>query len=223
MNMDITIADIKKEYTEGYKALQVEWKKKDKELVLVGRLAYWVYWLSKLAEGSNNLEERKQLFTLKKNGLILLLKSDYVSVRKYIPKFHKKLCYSHYAQMKKANMNTHLYLYKRHEWFESCPNCQKGKDHYFSLFSIAVLDEKEDSHGRTLLFLMNTPYLIAKDDLPDLDSLERVKKYYGNERCTVDIDKHVYQLNTQAFSSEIVFKYFSKNYESLSEYLRVQV
>jgi|tagenome__1003787_1003787.scaffolds.fasta_scaffold20711543_1 hypothetical protein len=221
--MDTTIADIKKEYVEGYKALQAKWKKKDKELVLVGRLAYWVYWLSKLAEGSNNPEERKQLFTLKANGLILLAKSDYVQIRKFVPKFHKYLCKKHRSSMCKKGINPHVFISSNCKTLESCPECQKGEDHYYSLYSVALLDEKEDLDGRKPLFVMYTPYKVLKDRLPNLDSLKSVKKHYGNEMCTVDIDKRVYQLNTQTFSSEMVFKYFSKNYESLSEYLKVQV
>lgn len=221
--MDIAIADIKKEYVEGYKALQAEWKKKDKELVLVGRLAYWVYWLSKLAESSNNPEERKQLFTLKANGLTLLAKSDYVQIRKFVPEFHKYLCKKHRSFMNKKRINPHVFISRNSKIFESCPECQNGEDYYYSLYSVALLNEREDLDGRKPLFVMYSPYKALKDRLPNLDSLKNVKKYYGKEMCTVDIDKPVYRLNTQAFSSEMVFKYFSKNYESLSEYLKVQV
>src|SRR4051812_30908210 len=125
--MDTTIADIKKEYVEGYKSLQAEWKKKDKELVLVGRLAYWVYWLSKLAESSNNPEERKQLFTLKANGLNLLAKSDYVQIRKFVPKFHKYLCKKHRSFMNKKRINPHVFISRNSKTFESCLNVKKER------------------------------------------------------------------------------------------------
>lgn len=211
--------EVKQQYISGYKALQAEWKKQDKELLLVSRLAYWTYWLSKLAEASTNPDEKRALFNLKRNGLILLAKSNYVQIRKYIPEFHKKSCYSHHLLMKKYKVNPHLFISRNREKLESCPKCSKGTEHYFSLYSVAVLNEKNDIEDKKPLFIMYSPYHIFKGQFPDLDSLKSVKKYYGKELCTVDVDEKAYELNVQAFNSEFVFKYFTKNYNDLSEHL----
>ena len=60
----------KDEYTAGYKELQALWKSKNRELLLVGRLAYWTYWISKIAENSDHYtDKRTQFFMLKKMDL----------------------------------------------------------------------------------------------------------------------------------------------------------
>jgi hypothetical protein len=187
---------------------------------LVGWLAYWFYWLSKLAEASDSPEERQHLFTLKRNGLILLAKSGYVQIRKLVPRFHKKMCYQHHSLYIKKHMNPHVFIFRNWEMLESCPKCEKGIEHYFSLYSVAVLNEKEDIKGRKPLFVMYGPYGMLKDEFPDLDSLKSLKKYYGNELCYIDVDKKVYELDTKAFSIETIFKYLTKNCNDLAEYLK---
>jgi hypothetical protein len=217
--VETVILETKQAYVEGYKALQANWKKKDKELLLVGRLAYWTYWLSKLAEASNNTAEKAALFNLKRNGLILLAKSDYVQIRKYIPEVHKKLCGKHAGIMRTRKIPPHKFIYRNWKYIAECPKCQEGMEHYYSLYSIAVLNEKMDIEGREPIFIMSIPYPIIKDEFPDLDSLESVKKYYGTETCTVDISKKVSSLDEKAFSLDLVSKYFTKNHNELAQFL----
>lgn len=59
-----------------------------------------------------------------------------------------------------------------------------------------------------------------KEEFPELDSLKSVKRYYGTETCTIDIDKQVYKLDTAVFSPEMALKYFTKNYNELADYLK---
>ena len=217
--MQATELKTKEHYIQGYKTLQSEWKAKDKELLFTGRLAYWTYWISKQAEKTNNPEERVTLFNLKRNGILLLSKSNYAQVRKYVPNHHKKLCYFHYLKMKKSRMNPHKFLFLNENLFEDCSECQKGKEHYFSLYSLAILNEIEDIEGRKPLFIMYSPYLDLKEEFPNIDSVENVKRYYGTELCTVDHDKKISNLDVEPFSIELIIKYFTKNYNALSEYL----
>lgn len=211
----------KDEYTAGYKELQALWKSKNRELLLVGRLAYWTYWISKIAENSDHYtDKRTQFFMLKKNGLILLSKSNYVQIKKYVPAIHKKMCHKHVGLMRKNKMKPFEYTEKRSRMVLECPKCAEGLDHQYTLYSVAILNEKEDIEGRKPLFIMNSPYHLIKDEFPPLDSLESVKKYYGNESISIAVDKFARNVNIEAFTEETVIKYFTKNYEELSNYLK---
>lgn len=205
------------EYIYGYEALQSNWKTQDEELLLTGKLAYWTYWISKLAEKTKNAQERTGLFTLKRNGLLLLSKSSYVQIRKYVPVHNKKLCVFHTRQTKG---NTHQFLFKKRKVIQECPECQNGQEHYFSLYSVAVLNEIEDTDTRKPLFIMYIPYNQLKDEFPNLDSLENVKKYYGTELCTIDIDKKVYNPKKLSFGIELLVQNFSQTYNDLLDYLK---
>lgn len=218
MNKNVVV-ESKQQYISGYKSLQTHWKTKDKELLLVGRLAYWTYWISKLAEKTHNPEEKRSLFNLKRNGLLLLSKSNYVQLRKYVPNQHKKLCSLHSKKYKKQYVNIHKFIYKKDKIIKECSDCQNGQEHYFSLYSVAVLSEIEDAKDRKPLFVMYCPYDHLKEEFPKLDSLEPVKKYYGSELCTIDIDKKAYKLDLETFKLDLIIKYFSKNYNELSDYL----
>nr|WP_259549672.1 hypothetical protein [Heyndrickxia oleronia] len=116
-------------------------------------------------------------------------------------------------------MNPHKFLFLNENLFEDCSECQKGKEHYFSLYSLAILNEIEDIEGRKPLFIMYSPYLDLKEEFPNIDSVENVKRYYGTELCTVDHDKKISNLDVEPFGIELIIKYFTKNYNALSEYL----
>lgn len=218
--MTTTTIDAKQRYVAGYKLLQAEWKKKDKELLLVGRLAYWTYWISKFAENSTNNQEKSALFQLKANALALLIKSKYVQIRKYVPEHHKRICYNHYEKMKKSGTNPHVYLRKNLDSIQECKKCKKsGVRHFFSLYSIAVLNEKENREGRKPYFVFYAPYLKLQKTLPDLDSLESVKFYSGSEMVTIDKDERVREVDLNALKLEMIVQYYTKNYNALSELL----
>lgn len=85
------VSKLKKMYTTGYKALQREWVKESKELLYVGRLAYWTYWIGKLAESSQKMKEVAELNELKKKAFILLNNSVYSQLKKYVPRFNEKM------------------------------------------------------------------------------------------------------------------------------------
>lgn len=152
-------------------------------VLLVGRLGYWTYWISKYAEAAESKEEKNQLFQMKSNGLTLLAKSEYVQIRKYVPGYHSKLCYKHHDLMKKSSINPHLFLYKNAKHLVKCQKCKalKKEEHYYSLYSVAVLNEKEDIDRRKPLFIMYSPYPTLKDHFPELVSLQPVKYYGGFE------------------------------------------
>lgn len=207
-------------YKDLYKELQKDWKKESKELMVVSRLAYWTFWISKLAESSKDKEERKQLFALKAKGLILLSKSEYVQLRKYIPPFHKKMCWEHSNKQRKT-LPAHKYIVQKAHQLNNCPKCQNGEEYYFSIYSIAVLNKKEDVENRKPLFIMNAPYGLLKNDLPDIDSLESVKYFNGSEYLIHEVGKPmVTKVNKNAFSKEMILKYFNKNYKTVSEYYK---
>ncbi len=85
------VAKLKRRYVTGYKALQKMWKKESKELLIVGRLAYWTYWVSKLAESSMKTKEIEELTNLKKKAFIQLKNSPYIKLKKYVPKLNEKM------------------------------------------------------------------------------------------------------------------------------------
>ena len=84
-------SQLKKKYVSGYKALQRKWIKESKELLYVGRLAYWTYWISKLAESAFRVKEANELNALKKKAFILLNRSMYSQLKTYVPRFHEKM------------------------------------------------------------------------------------------------------------------------------------
>ena len=84
------VSQLRRKYATGYKSLQKEWVKESKELLYVGRLAYWTYWVSKWAESSFKMKEVDELNALKKNAFKVLLKSAYSQLKKYCPRFSKK-------------------------------------------------------------------------------------------------------------------------------------
>lgn len=207
-------------YTELYKALQTDWKKESSELMVVGRLAYWTFWISKLAETSQDKEEQNQLFELKLKGLILISKSEYVQLRKYVPRFHKKLCTEH-SNMQKRTSKLHKFIVREADQLNNCLECQNGEEHSFSLYSIAVLNKKEHVENRKPLFIMHSPYNLLKDDFPNIDSLERVKYFNGRECRIHEVGRPlITKVNKKAFSKEMVIKYFNKNYNTVSEYYK---
>lgn len=215
-----TTIDVKQPYVTGYKKLQAEWKKKDKELLLVGRLAYWTYWISKFAENSTNSHEKMSLFQLKTNALTLLIKSEFVQIKKYVPEHHKRLCYKHYERMKKFGTNPHSYLRMYINEIEECTKCKKsGVKHFFSLYSIAILNEKENIKGRIPYFVMYAPYLTLKDTLPELDTLDNIKYYSGSEMATIDKDEQVRNVELDSFNLDLVVQYYMKNFNALSAFL----
>lgn len=217
--MTVEIED-KAQYLTGYKQMQQEWKAKGKELLLAGRLAYWTFWLSKFAEDSDNNQEKATLFQLKANALALLAKSRFVQIRKFVPEHHKRICYKHYEQMKKSGVNTHFYLSKNLVNLHECKKCKKsGKKHYFSLYSIAVLNTDEEIEGRIPYFVLYAPYLKLRDTLPELDTLESVKYYSGTEMTTIDKDERVREVDLDVLKIELVIQYYMKNYNALSELL----
>ena len=210
----------KEEYVSGYKELQSLWKKKDKELALVGRLAYWTYWLSKLAEKSesSNGSRRSELFALKKNGLLLLAQSDYVQIKKYVPPIHRKICHKHRAFMGSKEMKPSEYLKAYSLKVSSCPKCLEGEEFHYALYSLAVLDGKKDEENRKLLFAMSCPYPVIKEEFPPLDLVESLEKYYGNETISIAVGALARNVNVGEFTEEFIIKYFTKNYEGLKEH-----
>lgn len=85
------VSQLRRKYATGYKSLQKEWVKESKELLYVGRLAYWTYWVSKWAESSFKMKEVDELNALKKNAFKVLLKSAYSQLKKYCPRFSEKM------------------------------------------------------------------------------------------------------------------------------------
>jgi len=219
--MQSTDMKIDNSYITGLEELQAEWAKKDKELLLTGTLAYWTYWLSKHAEKTGNQEEKNNLFSLKKNGLLLLTKSNYVQIRKFIPTHHKKLCYSHSKMQKKRKMNAHQFLSKNELLIGKCPECQNGQEHYFSLYSLALLNEIEDIENRKPYFIMFMPYVQASHELPGLDSLKSVKRYSGGELCTIRPNQKAYKVDLKMFSPVEILEHYIKSYNDLMVYFKV--
>ncbi|MCM3707834.1 MULTISPECIES: hypothetical protein [Cytobacillus] len=123
--------------------------------------------------------------------------------------------------MKKGSLNTHLFLEKNEKTLAKCRKCNKLKEteHYFSLYSIAILDEKVDIEGRKPLFILYSPYPILRDRLPDLEKLEDVKKYNGHELATIGKGKRAHDSMLTALKKETVLRYYLKNFEQLNQYL----
>ncbi|KON88296.1 hypothetical protein AF332_16810 [Sporosarcina globispora] len=118
-------------------------------------------------------------------------------------------------------MNTHLFLEKNEKTLAKCRKCNKLKEieHYFSLYSIAILDEKVDVEGRKPLFILYSPYPILKDRLPDLEKLGDVKKYNGHELATIGKGKRAHDSMLSAFNKETALRYYLKNFDQLNQYL----
>lgn len=206
------------DYKKGYKELQAEWKQHGKEMLLVGRLAYWTFWISKCAEVEKDPAKKRQLFTLKANAFKLLMKSEYTTLQKAIPKFHQRVCYKHYGEMKKSKDIPGRWLYRNFESLIKCKRCREGERHFFSLYSLAVLSDKEVTEDRKLYFVLYSPHPLFKEEFPDLESLPRVKKF-GRELASVASDKHQNDVDLGAFKlDDVVLKYYFKNYEALNKY-----
>jgi hypothetical protein len=203
------------EYRHDYIELQKQWRKHSKELFLVGKLAYWTYWISKYAERSYN-EERQQLYALKHKGFLLLAKSKYTQLRKYVPEITNKLCRSHYKIMKSKKRNTHWFLDTYRQSLLECEDCQKGQEHYYSLYSLAVLDDvgEGDKH---ILFVLYVPYLLFNESLPTLEELRPVK-FYRSEFGRIRVSKQDNWKLNNVFSLKTIIKKFNQNYEELHQY-----
>ena len=208
--------DAIKGYKEDYLTLQKQWRKESEELFLVGKLAYWTYWLSYYAVNKRE-EKQDELYAIKRKGMQLLHQSQYTQLRKYIPDFSNKLCYRHYSMMKRKNINVHHFLNRYQEHLQACENCKKGEEHFFTLYSLAILDQYGESDKR-LLFIMYIPYPLMKDTFPALEALEPVKRYKQREFGKIRVDREQNWNLEPVFSIKLIKKKFEQSYEALQNY-----
>lgn len=210
--METTTKTLIEEYKNYYHELQKEWKSRDKELLLVGRLAYWTYWISKYAENSKGKEERSKLFNLKRNGLLLLTQSKYTQIRRHVPEVHRKLCYKHSHKRNRKNGYIGWFLDRYQDELKNCEKCKKNEEHYYSLYSVAILNGIGDEEKKPI-FIFYSPYRLLKEQFPPLEELRSVKKYNGRERGIKNINLG------DGFSVKLCVKKFIQNYEELQQYL----
>ncbi|MED4213446.1 hypothetical protein P4662_29965 [Priestia megaterium] len=208
--------DAIKGYKEDYLTLQKKWRKESEELFLVGKLAYWTYWLSYYAANKSE-EKREELFAIKRKGMQLLSQSQYTQLRKYIPGFSNKLCYRHYGMMKRKNVNVHHFLNRNQEHLQACENCKKREEHFYTLYSLAVLDQYGENDKRPL-FIMYIPYDLMKGIFPALETLESVKVYPQREYGKIRVDRKQNSNLEPVFSIKLIKKKFEQSYKALQNY-----
>src|SRR6478752_3075409 len=188
--------DAIKGYKEDYLTLQKTWRKESEELFLVGKLAYWTYWLSYYAANKSE-EKREELFAIKRKGMQLLSQSQYTQLRK--------------------NINVHHFLNRNQEFLQACENCKKREEHFYTLYSLAVLDQYGEKDKRPL-FIMYIPYDLMKGIFPALETLESVKVYKKREFGKIRVDgKQNWNLEP-VFSIKLIKKKFEQSYEALQNY-----
>lgn len=219
--MTLDTDQIKDQHKADYINLQKTWKAKSSEMLFVGRLSYWTYWISKLAEKTPDHEERIRLFKLKSQAMILLYHhSNYTRLKALVPDVHRRLCYTHYNKMKRSKMNPHHYLHKHRDRLLACDGCKRGVNHFFSLYSLAVLDDINGAGNRKLLYVFYAPYRKIKDQWPHVEDLEAVRFYPGQEYGTVRMSgkDRIPPLDT-VFSKRSIEHKFNDNFNKMELFL----